>query len=134
MTDIDTKRGARTEVVDALDLGVVIRERRAQHELTQDEVAEALGVHRRYVYDLERGAPDLRLQRTLEALKLLGVNVRLDIDGKPVQLPSRRRATRKPAQTTQAPIPEGTPADSTGDDAAGERKEQRGARRRWFRR
>lgn len=118
--------GGRTEVADARDLGAVLRERRAAHELTQDEVAKALGVHRRYVYELERGSPDLRLQRTIEALRLVGVNVRLEVEGKPVALPARKQRSRKHTRSAD----DGGAQEATPRQVVDE--EPRPRRRRWF--
>lgn len=58
-------------------LGDALSRLRAQQGLTQDELADALGVSRRYIYAIESGRPNLYASRLFEVLRELGA--RLDI-------------------------------------------------------
>lgn len=128
MTQTKTEASARTHIDGVSDLGTVIRERRTKSQLTQDDVARALGVHRRYIYELERGGPDMRLERTLAALELLGVRVKLEIDGAPVTLPQRR--SRSGSRTAPTREPQSTAVgEAVRDEAAGHAAGS--ARRSW---
>lgn len=57
------------------DLADAIRELRRERGMTQEELAEWIGVHRNYIGQLERGDMSAQLERTLEVLSLLGVDV-----------------------------------------------------------
>jgi transcriptional regulator with XRE-family HTH domain len=53
----------------------VIRELRRERGMTQEELAEWIGVHRNYISLLERGDMSAQVERALEVLSLLGVDV-----------------------------------------------------------
>lgn len=55
--------------------GTAIRERRAAFRMTQDELALATGVGRRFVIDLEGGKPSCYLGRSLLVAEALGVRL-----------------------------------------------------------
>ena len=48
---------------------------RYEHGLTQEELAETLGVSRRYVWELENGKPNLYATRLFELLRELGAHL-----------------------------------------------------------
>lgn len=56
-------------------LGRILREARLNEDLTQDEVAEALGVNRRYVIELEAGKPTKALERLFDYMRETGVHL-----------------------------------------------------------
>lgn len=56
-------------------LGRILRESRLNQELTQDEVAEALGVNRRYIIELEAGKPTKALERLFDYMRETGVRI-----------------------------------------------------------
>lgn len=56
-------------------LGEALARLRYRRGLTQDELADAIGVSRRYIYDLESGKPTLYARRLFEILNLLDANV-----------------------------------------------------------
>lgn len=64
-------------VADAEETGRLLRARRQQLHLTQDQVAEVIGVNRRVVGELERGKRSVRLAIVLEAARALGLDVDL---------------------------------------------------------
>lgn len=58
-------------------LGAALARARYEHGLTQDDLAEALGVSRRYIYALESGQPPLFARRLFEVLGELGAHLEL---------------------------------------------------------
>jgi HTH-type transcriptional regulator/antitoxin HipB len=64
-------------VYGAGDLGVAVRQFRLQAGLSQARLAELSGVHRSYLSELERGKTTEQLQRLIEILGILGVEVQL---------------------------------------------------------
>ncbi|HZV72470.1 MAG TPA: helix-turn-helix domain-containing protein [Conexibacter sp.] len=57
--------------------GTALRTRRQALRLTQDEVAEVIGVNRRVVGELERGKGTVRLEIALAAARAVGLDVAL---------------------------------------------------------
>lgn len=56
-------------------LGRELTRLRFDRGLTQEELAEALGISRRYVYELETGKPNLFASRLFELLRELGAHL-----------------------------------------------------------
>ncbi len=54
-------------------LGISIRMRRKQLEITQKELAMACGTGLRFIVDLERGKPTCQTGKTLQVLQALGL-------------------------------------------------------------
>lgn len=69
-----------TQVTSA-DIGVVVRQTRRDQGLRQDQLAAAAGVGLRFLVELERGKPTVRLDKVLAVLSALGC--RLDITPPP---------------------------------------------------
>lgn len=61
----------------AAELGVRVRQVRRAHDLTQAQLAGLAGTGVRFVSELERGKPNVALDKTLQVLTALGL--RLDI-------------------------------------------------------
>ena len=59
------------------DFGLRIRERRHELGITQEELADVIGVHRRVIGDMERGKPNLQLRIALAATRALGLDILL---------------------------------------------------------
>jgi len=59
----------------AADLGELVRERRHTLGLKQTDVAGLGGTGNRFVIELERGKPTVQLQKVLDVLGLLGLEV-----------------------------------------------------------
>jgi len=59
------------------DFGLRLRERRRELGLTQEELADTIGVQRRVVGDMERGKPTLQLRIALAATRALGLDIQL---------------------------------------------------------
>lgn len=67
-----------TPIEDAPQLGAEVRRVRRSQGLTQDDLALAAGVSRRFVLEVERGKPTSQVGKVLHLLAILGVRVRLD--------------------------------------------------------
>jgi HTH-type transcriptional regulator / antitoxin HipB len=59
------------------DIGAVVRQARLAQGLRQDQLAAAAGVGLRFLVELERGKPTVRLDKVLAVLSALGC--RLDV-------------------------------------------------------
>jgi y4mF family transcriptional regulator len=68
-----------TRVVTATELGAAIRQARRAQGLRLDDVALAAGVGIRFVSELERGKPTVRLEETLRVLAAVGLH--LEVSG-----------------------------------------------------
>ncbi|KQR15890.1 helix-turn-helix domain-containing protein [Cellulomonas sp. Leaf334] len=55
------------------DLGDFLRDRRQQRGLTQAELADELGISRRYVVEIEQGKPSLYTDRLFAVLRELDI-------------------------------------------------------------
>lgn len=67
-------------------LGKELARLRFERGLTQEELADALGVTRRYIYELETARPNLFATRLFELLRELGAH--LEVVSKPDSSPS----------------------------------------------
>lgn len=70
------KRWAR--VLSAQDLGRFLTELRTDRGLTQAQLADDLGISRRYVYEIESGKPSLYSDRLFATLRLLGAHLTIE--------------------------------------------------------
>jgi y4mF family transcriptional regulator len=59
------------------EIGVVIRRARVAQGLRQDQLAAAAGVGLRFLVELERGKPTVRLAKVLAVLNALGCRVEI---------------------------------------------------------
>gem|GEM_PF-247161 len=59
------------------DLGTLLRQRRRTRQLSQQALADAIGVSRHWVMDLERGKPTLEVGLVLRAITALGLTTDL---------------------------------------------------------
>lgn len=65
-------------VIDALEIGYAIKDRRAELGLTQAQVAEAAGVSKRCLWSLELGQnPGVQLDKLTAVLGALGLDLRI---------------------------------------------------------
>lgn len=62
-------------IASAGELGTAIRVRRKQLELSQQELAESIGVARRVIGELERGKGSVRLEIALAAARTVGLDI-----------------------------------------------------------
>jgi y4mF family transcriptional regulator len=66
---------AGTPIRSSAELGVVVREQRKRLALTQLDVAGLGNTGNRFVVDLENGKPTVQLQKVLDLMDLLGLEV-----------------------------------------------------------
>ncbi|MBS1869582.1 MAG: helix-turn-helix domain-containing protein [Actinobacteria bacterium] len=64
-------------VSDTHEFGREVRALRAGRELTQEQLADAIGVNRRVIGELERGKGSVRLEIALAAARAVGLDVEL---------------------------------------------------------
>jgi HTH-type transcriptional regulator/antitoxin HipB len=62
----------------ATRLGAAIRTRRRELALTQQQLAELAGCGLAFLYDLERGKRSVRLDKVLEVLEVLGLELHVE--------------------------------------------------------
>ncbi len=62
-------------VKSSMELGVLVREQRRALALKQLDVAGLGNTGNRFIVDLERGKPTVQLQKVLDVLDLLGLEV-----------------------------------------------------------
>ncbi|NLY64543.1 MAG: helix-turn-helix transcriptional regulator [Alcaligenaceae bacterium] len=67
--------GNDTVIHSSLELGQLIREQRKQQSLTQAEIAGLGNTGNRFIVDLESGKPTIQLQKALDILALLGLEL-----------------------------------------------------------
>lgn len=72
------RRWART--LTPTDLGTFLAELRADRGWTQAELADELGISRRYLYEIEAGKPSLYTGRLFAVLRLLGARLTVEAD------------------------------------------------------
>lgn len=61
-----------------LDLGAAIRDRRRQLNLDQSDLANQVGVSRKWVIDIEKGKPRAEIGLILRTLDALGLRLSVD--------------------------------------------------------
>jgi HTH-type transcriptional regulator/antitoxin HipB len=57
----------------AKDIGALIRDQRKKQKLDQAELAEKVGVNRRWILEIERGKPRAEIRLVLKTLDALGL-------------------------------------------------------------
>lgn len=60
------------------DLGAFLRALREERGITQEQLAEDLGITRQYLHEIETGKPNLYSTRLFSLLRLLGVRVKVE--------------------------------------------------------
>ncbi len=70
------------KIADAKSLGIEIRKRRKELQYTQAYVAEFTGLSVSFISDVENGKPTVELQKTLELIQILGLDVSVEKRGK----------------------------------------------------
>jgi DNA-binding XRE family transcriptional regulator len=63
---------------DSNELGRVISSRRRQLRLTQEEIADLIGTHRRVIGELEQGKRTVQLRIVIDTCRVLGLDVKVD--------------------------------------------------------
>ena len=70
------------KITDAKSLGIEIRKRRKELQYTQAYVAEFTGLSVTFISDVENGKPTVELEKTLELIHILGMDVNVEKRGK----------------------------------------------------
>ncbi|GEM_PF-1404403 len=86
-------------------LSEVVRRRREDLGLKQAEVADLAGCSTRFVHTLENGKPTLRMDKILDVLEVLGLDLLVG--------PGRgriREVTSRPGQSPQPALPQEDPS------------------------
>jgi y4mF family transcriptional regulator len=66
---------ARRHVSSTADLGALVRERRLEIGLTQQDLADAAGTGRRFISELEGGKATLEFGRIIQVCRILGIDL-----------------------------------------------------------
>ncbi len=72
----------------ANDIGTYIRDQRRRQKLGQAELAERIGVSRRWITQIEQGKPRAELGLVLKALETLGIDLRVETHDAPATMPA----------------------------------------------
>jgi HTH-type transcriptional regulator/antitoxin HipB len=72
---IGNRVDAETVIRSSVDLGAVVREQRKRLALKQLDIAGLGNTGNRFIVDLENGKPTLQLQKALDVMDLLGLEV-----------------------------------------------------------
>lgn len=85
-------------MIDALEVGYAIKDRRAELGMTQAQVAEAAGVSKRCLWSLELGQnPGVQLDKLTAVLGALGLDLRIDKGDVPIFNAQTETPSVKPA-------------------------------------
>lgn len=89
-------------MVDALEIGYAIKDRRAELGMTQAQLAEAAGVSKRCLWSLELGQnPGVQLDKLTAVLGALGLGLELTV-GNPLGEPQAEQLVGEPAARDDA--------------------------------
>ena len=82
-----------TQPLSPQDLGRFLAGLRQERGWTQDDLAELLGISRRYIYEIESGKPNLYTNRLFSLLRVLGARLTVEAAPGPGTLPLHREVT-----------------------------------------
>jgi HTH-type transcriptional regulator / antitoxin HipB len=69
-------------VRNAIDIGLIIRERRRKLNLDQEELARRVKVSRQWIVEVEKGKPRAEIGLVLRTLDALGIALSIDTENK----------------------------------------------------
>ena len=87
------------------EIGHIVRAARRAQGLRQDQLAGAAGVGVRFLSELERGKPTVRLEKVLAVLDALGCRMRIEMP--PGLAVSEQEAAALPEATRRGGLPPG---------------------------
>ena len=64
-----------TEVRDAFSLGQIIQQSRLQQDMSQRDLAAALGISQKWVWEMEQGKPGILMDRLFKVLDATGITL-----------------------------------------------------------
>lgn len=70
-----SQTGKASQLSDATAVGTTVRQARRAHGLTQSQLAGLAGTGLRFVSELERGKPNVALDKVLAVLAVLGLRL-----------------------------------------------------------
>lgn len=76
----NTGEGAQ-KIVSVAELGALLQKSRKEQGLTQLDIAALAHTGNRFIVDLEKGKPTIQMQKALEVLDLLGLEVTIKKKG-----------------------------------------------------
>jgi HTH-type transcriptional regulator / antitoxin HipB len=65
----------QTKVSTVTQLGQLVRNARKEQGLTQADISGLANIGNRFIVDLEKGKPTIQMQKTLDVLALLGLEL-----------------------------------------------------------
>jgi len=68
-------------ILDAKDIGLLVKQKRNQLKMTQPQLAAISGVGVRFISDLENGKPTMQIGKILDILHILGMDVNVSERG-----------------------------------------------------
>jgi len=83
MTQRQSTLTASEKIATVTDLGQIVQLTRKQQALTQADLAGLAQTGNRFIVDLEKGKPTIQLQKALDILELLGLELRISRKGMP---------------------------------------------------
>jgi y4mF family transcriptional regulator len=78
MMDESSRSVKLVAISDSMALGKIIRSFRRKNGLTQTQLAGLAGTGLRFLSELERGKPNVALDKTLAVLAVLGLHIYID--------------------------------------------------------
>lgn len=75
MPHLDSPKLSGKQILHSEDLGKLVRMVRTEQGLLQNDLAGLAGTGNRFIVDLERGKPTLQLQKVLDVLDLMGLEI-----------------------------------------------------------
>lgn len=75
LTSRGTELVAGTTIRCVEDLGILIQRVRKEQGLTQIDISGLANTGNRYIVDLEKGKPTIQMQKALDVLELLGLEL-----------------------------------------------------------
>lgn len=101
-------------MIDALDIGYAIKDRRAQLGLTQAQVADASGVSKRCLWSLELGQnPGVQFNKLAAVFEVLGLSLNIGTEDVP-ESTLRENAVKQ--ATCKTNPPKEPPSNNEADD------------------
>ena len=70
-----SQTSASSRISSVADLGQVVLSARKEQDLTQADIAGLAHTGNRFVVDLEKGKPTIQMQKALDVLELLGLEL-----------------------------------------------------------
>jgi HTH-type transcriptional regulator/antitoxin HipB len=77
------KLATRSVIASVPELGLLVRQARKEQGLTQADIAGLANTGTRFLVDLENGKPTIQLQKTLDVMALLGLELVVAKKGAP---------------------------------------------------